>query len=83
MRNRHWFGAIRAHLSRRAWLWLGVAIIVIGCIAAIVGTRLDLVRVLSNPAVVIGGLILLGLHLFGGVLVAFLAYLAKKRWSRR
>ena len=82
MRNYQWFAAMRAHLPPWRRLWLGIAVVVIGSAAAIVAMHVDVVRVLSNPAVVIGGLILLGLHLFGGALVAFLAYAARKRRSR-
>jgi hypothetical protein len=66
----------------RRGLWLGAAVIAIGCIGAIVAMRLDVVRLLENPSA-LGGAIVLGLHALGGVLVATLALVANKRRPRR
>ena len=76
------FMAIRAQVRSRPRLWLGVAISIASCIAAIAATHLELAQALRNPVVLISGAILIGLHVLGGAIAVATVFLAKKRGPR-
>lgn len=66
--------------TRRVWL-VGALLLVSGLVV-LTAMQIDLVSVLRNPIVLLGGLVLVGVHVAGGALVATLAFLARKRWPR-
>ncbi len=57
-------------------------IAVIDVVLLIVLAHVDLRQALTNPAMLIIGGIIVGLHILGGSLAVLFAFIAKKRWLR-
>jgi hypothetical protein len=65
--------------SRQRFLLI---IAIIDVVLLVVLAHVDLRQLLTNPAALIAGGIIVGLHILGGSIAVLFAFVAKKRWSR-